>query len=75
MNLATVDLKIDAVERTRTRIFLDQTHDLENGIGIGLHRRPAPSDADRAGLVSGEDTLISRCLQPRSAHFLPTSAE
>ena len=42
MNLATVDLKIDAVERTRTRVFLDQTLDLENGIGIGLCKEARP---------------------------------
>ena len=58
MNLATADLKIDAVERTRTRVFLDQTLNLENDLGIGLCDSRAPSGADGAALVSGEDMLI-----------------
>ena len=49
MNLATADLKIDAVERTRTRVFLDQTLDLENDLGIGLCKKSRPVRRGRGG--------------------------
>ena len=66
---------IDAVERARPRVFLDQTLDLENDLGAAVckERRPVRCGRGGPGLRRRHAHIpMSSMLWP---HFLTTSAE
>src|SRR5208282_1472136 len=49
MDFPAADLNIDAVERARARVFLDQALDLESDLGIAVCKESRPVRRGRGG--------------------------
>ena len=49
VDFPSADLNVDAVERARPRVFLDQTLDLESDLGVALRKESRPVRHGRDG--------------------------